>query len=224
MSTSFAFARPLAATAAFGTFLGVMSVTPEAQALSCDTAVHETLDLELSAVEIGGDEVALDDAAAADLRWPAHVYGADGSVYVGTSDDDDSFRGESFSLDMTLEPTPAVADYLATSAERTSKGFFCSGLPYAAVAPGVYLVETFAEDEGWPEGATLTIDAAREHVSVEFVGEQGMVRAQYEIVDFHFPGDEDGGCSVTGSGSGSATPLGLAVLALIAWRRKSKRA
>ena len=225
MKTSFAptrgLGRTLGACLALGVFLGAASVSPEAQALSCASSIGETLDLELSAVEIGGEALELDAAAAADLRWPVNIHGNDNGFYLAA--DDEGLRGEYFELDMEIAPTDEVADYISTSAARESRGFVCSGVPYAALVPGVYLISASEFDtdlEAWPEGTTLTLDAERGAATVEFEGPDGLVSAHYEVVDFYFHGDE-GGCSVTGERT--PAPLGLALLALVAWRRKARR-
>ncbi|EDM81076.1 hypothetical protein PPSIR1_25891 [Plesiocystis pacifica SIR-1] len=198
-----------------------------AEALSCAGEHGEELELELQTIERDGEAVALELADEVPGTWAFRLIpGSGGSL---TLNDEGYGRWTYFDLDTAIDPTPEVANYIEASEARRTSGRVCGGIPFVAAKPGVYALDeldSVGELEGgleMPEGTVLTLDAAREVVTVEFETEAGAHVLSYEVVDFYFPEDRDSGCSVTSSPSG---PAGLAwslgLLALVGWRRRAR--
>lgn len=204
--------RLLAAT--LGLIVGPLSPSSEAEALVCDDFVGETLELQLRALELDDQTLELDAPLASEFAWIERVR-------VDVFDDEQlllqgpDMRSETLALDMRIEPSPEVAAHILESEQRTRGGVLCSDTPYAAAEPGEYLVEA---SELWPADASATLEAERRVLRVALGLDEELALAEFEVIDASFPGDGRG-CSVSDQ-RGSAGPWALALLALLAWRRR----
>jgi len=210
---------------AAGLGAGLCAAPSPARALSCETHNGEQLDVELVSAERDGTPLELDALAGVGARWISEISRSWDERVVVRDEDHNKFVG--LELDMAIDPSAEVTDYIADAeARRDGGGLLCGGLDYVPVYPGVYMLDAGDEDLEWPEGGTLTIDAARETVVVEYSNVVGDYVLTYEVVDFYFPGDDEGGCSVADAGD-ATTPLGalggLGLLGLGAWRARRRR-
>lgn len=215
------FARTGLLALTLGTCAGLALAPSSASALSCSSHHSEELSVELASAELDGETLLL-ETVELDGDWIRRVR----TSPLGTLqlNDLDYERWASFEMDMSIEPSTAVADYIESSERRTTRGTLCSGLPFVAVKPGIYLADDTEPDISGD--ATVTLDAAREQLVLEYAAAEGDYTLRYEVVDFFFDEDRRGGCSVQDANEPGPAGLafGLGLLGLCAWRRRTQAA
>lgn len=197
-----------------------------ANALSCVEYIEETLELHLASVTSEGEEV--EALAGVDTLDQILTSGGNGEGLLFWAGDADASEdhGKFYTLDMEIEPTEEVAEYIEEQSARRTGGSVCSGIPFRPVLPGVYLFsDNYLDPTGEPkhiDDPVVTIPADRETVVLEFNVDDTAYTATYEVEDFYFDYDESGcGCSATPRAGSGAWALGLAGLLL--FRRGRRR-